>query len=50
MKYPLLCDKGRVLLDRLGCIIAGKIKRSHLIIGKDGKIALLEIGVKPANS
>jgi len=47
--YPLLSDREKQLLTAFGCIQAGKLTRSHIIVGKDGRIELLSIGVKPAN-
>jgi len=47
--YPLLADREKQLLTALGCMQAGRLTRSHVVVGKEGKIELLSVGVKPAN-
>ena len=51
LPYGLLSDKEMVLIKLLGVFRAPKnINRSHVIIGKGGKIVRSRIGVSPAES
>ena len=49
--YSLLCDPKQLLLKPLGASKgAGKLARSHFVVGTDGTLLHAKIGVKPADS
>lgn len=50
MEYALLCDKSKTALKALGFMAGDKIKRSHVVVAKGGKILQYSVGVSPADS
>ena len=50
LPFPLLCDKKKVALRRLGFIASEKIVRGHIVVGKKGIVQQYCPGMKPLES